>query len=92
MASKFLPKYIGPYPITGIDLSLSTYTVAFPKHIRIHKRIHASRLCQHFANDDDTFPLRAFASLPPVVVGDDPTNDEYLVERIFDDKTVNSRL
>ncbi|GAA6050719.1 hypothetical protein JCM3770_006594 [Rhodotorula araucariae] len=92
LASKFLPKYIGPYLITDVNRATSTYTVDFPPHIRIHKRIHASRLRPHLANDDDLFPSRAFISPPPVGVGDDPTNDEYLVERIVGDKVVNGRL
>ncbi|GAA5921510.1 hypothetical protein JCM5296_007026, partial [Sporobolomyces johnsonii] len=36
VASKFVPRFIGPYPIIKADEATSTYTFALPPHLRLH--------------------------------------------------------
>ncbi|GAA5843670.1 hypothetical protein JCM11251_006402 [Rhodosporidiobolus azoricus] len=91
VASKFIPRFIGPYPVIAPDPSTSTYTLALPPHLRIHPRFHASKLRRHLPNNDSIFPHRAFDT--PPAVGDvvDDADQEYLIEKIVDDKTTRRK-
>jgi hypothetical protein len=88
LARKFVPKFIGPYPITATFPSSSNYDIDFPPHLRIHPRIHASKLRPHFPNDDSRFPSRAFDKPPPVAEASDNNTAEYVIEKVVGDKHV----
>ncbi|GEM12715.1 hypothetical protein Rt10032_c24g6732 [Rhodotorula toruloides] len=92
LSGKFIPKFVGPYPITAIDPATSTYTFDLPPHLRIHSRIHASKLRPHHPNDDLRFPSRAFSQLPPVVPASDLTEAEYHIDKIVGDKKVRGTI
>ncbi|GAA5907412.1 hypothetical protein JCM5296_002191 [Sporobolomyces johnsonii] len=91
LSSKFIPRFVGPYPILAADPSKSVYTVAFPPHLRVHPRIHASKLRPHFANDDQRFPSRSLATPPPVVPASAADEEEYLVEKLIGDRKVGKK-
>lgn len=88
MTRKFVPKFVGPYPITRSLPASSNYEIAFPPHFRIHSRFHASKLRPHFPNDDDRFPSRKFDSPPPDIDASDDNDAEYLIEKVVADKMV----
>jgi len=88
---KFVPKFIGPYPITSAFPHLSNFEVDLPPHLRVHRRFHSSKLRPHFPNDDTRFPSRAFDTPPPAVEAMDSNDVEYLVERIVAHKLVGKR-
>ena len=92
LSGKFIPKFVGPYPITAFDAATSTYTFDLPPHLRIHTRIHASKLRPHYPNDDLRFPSRAFSQLAPVVPATDSTEAEYLIDKIVADKKVRGKV
>ena len=92
VAGKFLPKFVGPFPITEVDAAHSTCTFDLPAHMRIHERIHSSRLRPWYPNDDARFPARAFTNPPPVVGATDDPNAEYEVEKIVAEKTSHGRV
>jgi transposase InsO family protein len=81
LARKFLPRYIGPFPITKAHPRTSNYELALPSYLaKVHPRFHVSRLAPHFPNDDERFPNRALSLSPPIAVDGDL---EYEVERVL---------
>ncbi|GAA5994832.1 hypothetical protein JCM11641_001037 [Rhodosporidiobolus odoratus] len=88
---KFVPRFVGPFPITAANPSQSTYTVAFPPHLRLHPTIHASKLRPHFANDDARFPSRAFSAPPPVIPAMDGAGAEWEIEKVVAVKVVRGK-
>jgi hypothetical protein len=86
ISGKFIPKFVGPYKILKVDGAKSTVDIDFPPHLRVHPRIHSSKLRPHFANDDLRFPSRALSTPPPVVPAGDGA-EEWLVEKIVGDRT-----
>ncbi|GAA5875076.1 hypothetical protein JCM1840_001758 [Sporobolomyces johnsonii] len=91
LASKFIPRYIGPFPIVAAFPSKSSYQIAFPPHLRIHSRIHASRLRPHFPNDDVRSPSCALAQPPPVIDASDAAEAEWEIEKVVADRVVRGR-
>ena len=87
ISSKFVPRFIGPYTITGSVPATSSYTFALPPHLKVHPTFHASRLRPHLPNDDDIFPARALTEPPPVVPAVDGAEEEFEIERIVEDRT-----
>ncbi|GAA5982777.1 hypothetical protein JCM11641_007785, partial [Rhodosporidiobolus odoratus] len=91
LSSKFVPKYVGPFPITSANVSTSTYTLALPPHLRLHPRFHSSKLRPAFPNDSSLFPHRSFDSPPPVIPASDAAEAEYLIEKIVSDRVVRGK-
>ena len=89
MTRKFLPCYLGPFPITAANPSSSNYDIAFPPHFRVHPRVHASKLCPFFANDETRFPARHF-STPPDLAPADAANVPWTIEKIITDRVLGS--
>ena len=87
-ARKFVPKFIGPYPITAAFPASSNFEVALPPHLCIHHRFHASKLRLHFPNDDLRFPSRKFDKPPPEPDASDGNTNEYVVEKVVAQKVV----
>ncbi|GAA5985978.1 hypothetical protein JCM11641_004888 [Rhodosporidiobolus odoratus] len=91
ISHKFFPRYVGPFPIISSDPAKSTYDIAFPPHLRLHPRIHASKLRPHFPNDDLRFPSRALAEPAPVIPAIDGADAEWEVEKLVSMKTVRRK-
>ncbi|GAA5979967.1 hypothetical protein JCM11641_008248 [Rhodosporidiobolus odoratus] len=88
---KFLPRFVGPFPITAANPSKSNYTISFPPHLRLHPTVHASKLRPHFSNDDDRFPSRAFTLPPPLVPATDGADAEWEIEKVVAVKSVRGK-
>ena len=61
-ASKFLPKYVGPYVVTKADPKSSTYELDLPNELydrRMHNKFHASLLKPYHESDPYLFPNRS---------------------------------
>ena len=86
ISGKFIPRYIGPFPIIDADHSKSTYVLTFPPHLRLHPRIHASKLRPHFDNDDSRFPSRSLSQPGPALSASDAAQEEWYVEKIVGDR------
>ncbi|GAA5913699.1 hypothetical protein JCM5296_000006 [Sporobolomyces johnsonii] len=86
VASKFIPRFIGPYPITAASPFLSTYSLALPPHLCLHNKFHSSKLCPHLPNDYDRFPHCAFSTPPPVLNASDTADTEYEIEKVVTNK------
>ncbi|GAA5875038.1 hypothetical protein JCM1840_001746 [Sporobolomyces johnsonii] len=80
VASKFIPRFIGPYTITAASPASSTYSLDLPPHLRVHNKFHASKLRPHFPNDDARFHHRTFSTPPPVVDASDAAEAKYEIE------------
>ncbi|GAA5992524.1 hypothetical protein JCM11641_006980 [Rhodosporidiobolus odoratus] len=91
LSHKFVPRYVGPFPITAADSTKSSYTIAFPPHLRLHPRIHSSKLRPHYPNDDLRFPSRSFAKPPPAIPATDGANAEWEVEKVVAVRTVRKK-
>jgi hypothetical protein len=85
-SGKFIPKFVGPYKILKVDSAKSTVDVDFPPHLQVHPRIHTSKLRPSFANDNSRFPSRSLSLPPPEIAAGDGA-DEWLLEKIVDDRT-----
>ncbi|GAA5879540.1 hypothetical protein JCM16303_003244 [Sporobolomyces ruberrimus] len=92
IASKFVPRYIGPYPIKKASPSTSNYTLTLPPHLHIHPTFHASRLRPHLPNDDTLFPSRSLSKPPPVVPAVDGADPEYEVEKIVENRVRRNKV
>ncbi|GAA5918254.1 hypothetical protein JCM5296_000269 [Sporobolomyces johnsonii] len=90
-ASKFVPRFVGPFTIVAADSAKSVYTLDFPPHLRLHPRIHASKLRPHYPNDDDRFPARSLPHPPPVLVATDAADTEWEVEKLVADRIVRKK-
>jgi RNase H-like domain found in reverse transcriptase/Integrase zinc binding domain/Reverse transcriptase (RNA-dependent DNA polymerase) len=88
MKRKFVPKFVGPYPITGAHPRSSTFDIAFPPHLKIHQRVHASKLRPHFPNDDTRFPSRRYDEPPPAIEVTNSADAEYVIEKVVAQKRV----
>ena len=58
---KLLPKFIGPFVVTGVDRTMSNYQLDLPDEMKsrhIRNRFHADRLRPCLENDGDLFPGR----------------------------------
>ena len=80
--AKFMPRFDGPYTITGVHPATSNYTIEMPNSPDTFPTYHASDLKLYHANDDVLFPLRAYARPPPVLGADGL--EEYFIEKIVD--------
>ncbi|GAA5980889.1 hypothetical protein JCM11641_004756 [Rhodosporidiobolus odoratus] len=91
LSHKSIPKFVGPFPITAADPSKSSYTIDFPPHLRLHPRIHASKLRPHFPNDSLRFPSRALTEPPPAIPATDGADAEWEVEKVVAVKEVRKK-
>jgi len=85
LSGKFIPKFVGPYKITRVDSAKSTVDIDFPSHLRVHPRIHTSKLRPSFPNDDTRFPSRSLSQPPPAVSAADGA-EEWLIEKLVGDR------
>ncbi|GAA5879051.1 hypothetical protein JCM16303_001281 [Sporobolomyces ruberrimus] len=91
LSGKFIPKFLGPFSILSANHSTSNYTLALPPHLRIHNKFHASKLRPHFPNDDARFPSRSLSLPPPIVPAVNGAEEEYVIEKIVEDKVVRNK-
>ncbi|GAA6021407.1 hypothetical protein JCM10207_004723 [Rhodosporidiobolus poonsookiae] len=90
LSGKFIPKFVGPFPIIAVNPDKSTVDIDFPAHLRVHPRIHTSKLRPHHPNDDERFPSRSLASPPPPIPAANGA-DEWLVEKLVADRVVRGK-
>jgi len=90
-SGKFIPRYIGPFPIVSADHTKSTYVLELPPHLRVHPRFHASKLRPHFENDESRFPSRNLSRPGPVLEVADAAEEEYSLEKIVRDRVVGGK-
>lgn len=65
-ATKLLPKYVGPYKITGVWPKESVCELQLPDELvkrRIHPRFHMNLLRPYIENNDTVFPGRDLAAV-----------------------------
>ena len=79
--TKFMVRYDGPYIISAVHPSSSTYTLDLPTTMYIHPTFHASLPRPYVPNEDSLFPGRADPKPGPVVTAD--SVEEFFVERIL---------
>ncbi|KIK50728.1 hypothetical protein GYMLUDRAFT_182363 [Collybiopsis luxurians FD-317 M1] len=81
--TKLLPKFVGPYPVTGVVDGKSVYKLGLPTELTkqgIYNNFHASLLRPHYPNDDDMFPSR---SMVEPYDFSEPVNVEWVVDNII---------
>jgi hypothetical protein len=83
-ATKFFPRYDGPYNITEVHTETSNYTLELPNSPNTFPTYHASELKAFLPNDDTLFPSRKVPQPQPVVTSDGL--EEYHVEEIIDSR------
>jgi hypothetical protein len=79
LSSKFLPRFVGPYPITRHWPETSNYELQLPSSMKIHNIFHVEKLRPHFPNDDLLFPGRTFPEPPALDVDGEA---EFEVDRV----------
>jgi hypothetical protein len=84
-ASKFFPRWDGPYKVIETYPETSTFKLLLPSSDKAHPVFHSSKLKRYRPNDDDKFPQRKQGRPEPIDVDGE---DEYLVEKILDSKKV----
>ncbi|GAA5972077.1 hypothetical protein JCM11641_002485 [Rhodosporidiobolus odoratus] len=89
LSSKFIPRYIGPYAILAANPSKPTVDIDLPPHLRIHARVHTSKLRPHFPNDAVRFPSRTFAEPPALLAADGA--EEWLVEKLVGNRVERNK-
>ena len=82
--AKFLPRFIGPFPIIEAKPETSTYKLDLPTMYQIHPVFHAKLLNPAIPNDPERFPTREPPRPSPVFENDDGKGDNYEVEYIRD--------
>ena len=83
-ATKFFPRYDGPYNITDVHAETLNYTLELPNSPNTFPTYHASELKAFLLNDNTLFPSREVPQPQPIVTSDGL--EEYHVKEI-----INSR-
>jgi Integrase zinc binding domain/Chromo (CHRromatin Organisation MOdifier) domain len=83
--AKFMPRFDGPYLITGTNTDASTVTLEIPNQPNIFPTFHTSLIKPYHDNDNSKFPGRTLEKPGPVEVDGD---EEYYVDRILDHKKI----
>ena len=84
-ASKFMPRFDGPYMIIDTHPTASTITLDMPNAPNLFPTFHTSNVKPWHPNDDTKFPSRTITSPGPINVDG---VEEFLVESIIDHKRV----
>jgi hypothetical protein len=80
--AKFMPRFDGPFLITQMNPSKSTYTLELPNEPNCFPTFHASLLRRPMLNDNDLFPSRQLDRPGPIIT--DAGEQEWLIDRILD--------
>ena len=81
LASKLIPKFIGPYKILQ-DFGNSSFRLELPGHLKqrgVHDVFHSSLLREHIPNDDRLFPGRLDTQIGDTI----ETEGKWAVDRIL---------
>jgi Chromo (CHRromatin Organisation MOdifier) domain len=84
--AKFMPRYDGPYLVTGTNTEASTVTLEIPNQPNIFPTFHTSLIKPYHDNDNSKFPGRTLEEPGPIEVDG---VDEYFVDRILDHKKIS---
>jgi hypothetical protein len=87
--AKLMLRYDGPWEILESRPETSTYKLDLPNYTNIFPIFHASQIKPFTPNDDDSFPSRKNAEIPPPVLVDGEL--ENYVERILDYKKIHRK-
>ena len=86
--AKFMPRYDGPYVITGTNNEASTVTLDIPNQPNVFPTFHTSLIKPFYNNNNDKFPSRRSRTLEkpgPIEVDGEL---EYYVDKILDHKKI----
>ena len=90
-SAKFLPRFIGPFPILKVTPETSSYKLDLPAMYQIHPVFHAKLLKPATLNDPIRFPAREPPRPGPVFTNDDGKGDNYEVAYIRDHRDMAHR-
>ncbi|KAJ2921319.1 hypothetical protein H1R20_g15775, partial [Candolleomyces eurysporus] len=82
-ATKFLPRWTGPFEVTRTNTGVSTCTLNMPGHPKLFPVFHVSQLKPYHTNDDSLIPTRAHIRPPPLKFVDG--EEEFFIDRILDE-------
>ncbi len=82
--TKFMPRFDGPFLVTGANPELSSYTLDIPNSPAKFNTFHISELRPFIANDSDLFPSRDHPRPGPILTEDGL--EEHFIDRIIDQR------
>ena len=85
-ASKFMPRYDGPYEIVDVHHATSTITLDIPNAPNLFPTFHISNIKPWLPNDDKKFPTQTLEQPGPVDVNG---IEEFFVDSIIDHKKIS---
>ena len=81
--AKFMPRFDGPYLITGVNERHSTVTLHLPHSPNSFPIFHTSEVRPFKDNDDTLFPGQTLKPPPPITRNGE---DEYFIDKIVDER------
>jgi hypothetical protein len=81
-ATKFMPRFDGPFEVIKGFPESSTYTLHLPEATKIFRTFHSSLLRPYIENDNTLFPSHKFDRPGPIVMATGET--EYFIDKIID--------
>lgn len=85
---KFMPRFDGPYEISGVNQKHSTVTLILPRSPDVFPVFHTSEVLPYIENDESLFPSRNLHAPEPINVND---NLEHYVDKILDERKSRGR-
>ena len=82
---KFMPRFNGPFIVTKVNTSKSTYTLDLPNKLNRFHTFHSSQLRRFVPNNNELFPSRKLTQPGPVLTPDG--EQEWLIDWILDEHT-----
>jgi len=77
--AKFMPRFDGPYEVTGVHPKASTVSIDVPTQPNAYPTYHTENIKPFIPNDNEKYPSRTLAEPGPIMVDG---VEEYTVERI----------
>lgn len=84
-ASKFIPRFDGPYEIINVHLDTSTVTLDMPNAPNLFPTFHTPNLKPWLPNDDIKYPSHILLQPGPI---DIDGYDKFIVESIIDHQKI----
>jgi hypothetical protein len=79
VVAKFLPRFDGPYQVTGVHKEASTVTIDIPSQPNAFPTYHTSQVKPFTENDKEKYPSRTLQEPGPIIVDG---VEEFKVEKI----------
>ncbi len=80
--AKFMPRYDGPYTITGVNPERSSYTLDMPNS-EVFNTFHVCQLTKWIPNNNDLYPQRQHKRPGPIVTPEGM--EEYYIDKIINE-------